>query len=107
MVGMGNMETDLVSGTIRDIGTKVREHQVLLDTTRGTHNHVSVDTVITQAMAAIARLSNKVKGEEYTPLNTIQGTQISRILNIFPGEITLLSTMHRIAPHQTRPKVVQ
>ena len=107
MVGMGNMETDLVSGTIRDIGTKVTEHQVLLDTTRGTHNHVSVDTVITQAMAAIARLSNKVKGEEYTPQNTIQGTQFSRIEITFPGEITLLSTMHRIALHQTRPKVVQ
>ena len=108
MVGMGNMETDLVSGTIRDIGTKVTEHQVLLDTTRGTHNHVSVDTVITQAMAAIARLSNKVKGEEYTPQNVVQGTQISRVeIPTFPGEITLQSTLYRILPHQTRPKVVQ
>ena len=59
-------------------------------------------------MAAIARLSNKVKGEEYTPQNVVQGTQISRVeIPTFPGEITLQSTLYRIVPHQTRPKVVQ
>ena len=108
MVGKDSMETDLVSRTIRDTETKVTEHQALLDTTRGTHNHVSVDNVIIQAMAAIARLSNKVKGEEYIPQNKVQGAQISRIeIPTFPGEIILLSTMHRIAPHQTRPMVAQ
>ena len=47
MVGMGNMETELVAETIKDIEIKATEQKAVLDTTRGTQTHVSGDSVIT------------------------------------------------------------